>query len=667
MGVLDMQIPMVSSHSRTLVIFRLIKLNTIILAYHVMFTDLATINHGMFISGPMIYKGIYHLFYQYNPYAAVPGNITWAHSTSTDLINWTPQDIAIAPSQPFDSHGCWSGSATILPGGRPAIFYTGIIDSKNTQVQNLAVPKIYSDPYLREWFKYPKNPLIASTKPIDPTSFRDPTTAWLGPDKRWRMLIGSIIDNKGLAILYRSSKDFKHWTMANHPLHSENNTGMWECPDFYPVSIVGQKGVGTSIFGPKVKHVLKASLPLGDCYTIGTYSIGEDKFIPDMEESLGGVLGLRYDYGKFYASKTFFDSDKNRRILWGWVSESSSEDDNIKKGWSGLQAIPRSLWLDKSGKQLVQWPVVELESLRINRVQLPSKFLEAGSVLEVSDVTAAQADIEISFEITEFEKAEVLEPNSTNPQLLCSQKGASVKSAFGPFGLLVLASKDLQEYTAVFFRIFKGQEHKYVVLMCSDQSRSSLNDKNDKTSYGAFLIKVRPEMENNADIEISFEITEFEKAEVLEPNSTNPQLLCSQKGASVKSAFGPFGLLVLASKDLQEYTAVFFRIFKGQEHKYVVLMCSDQSRSSLNDENDKTSYGAFLNVDPVHEKLSLRSLIDHSIVESFGGGGKACITARVYPTLAIENDAHLYAFNYGTEKVKITSLSAWSMKKAQIN
>ena len=59
--------------------------------------------------------------------------------------------------------------------------------------------------------------------------------------------------------------------------------------------------------------------------------------------------------------------------------------------------------------------------------------------------------------------------------------------------------------------------------------------------------------------------------------------------------------------------------------------------------------------------------IDHSIVESFGGGGKACITARVYPTLAIENDAYLYAFNNRTEKVKITSLSAWSMKKAQIN
>ena len=81
-----------------------------------------------------------------------------------------------------------------------------------------------------------------------------------------------------------------------------------------------------------------------------------------------------------------------------------------------------------------------------------------------------QADVEISFEISDFKKAEVFDPRWKNPQLLCIQKGASVKGALGPFGLLALASKDLKEYTSVFFRIFKGQD-KYVVLMCSDQSR----------------------------------------------------------------------------------------------------------------------------------------------------------------------------------------------------
>lgn len=83
-----------------------------------------------------------------------------------------------------------------------------------------------------------------------------------------------------------------------------------------------------------------------------------------------------------------------------------------------------------------------------------------------------QADVDITFEISDFKKVEVLDPSWTDPQLLCSQKDASVKGGLGPFGLLVLASKGLKEYTAVFYRIFKGHNNKYVVLLCSDQSRS---------------------------------------------------------------------------------------------------------------------------------------------------------------------------------------------------
>ena len=58
--------------------------------------------------------------------------------------------------------------------------------------------------------------------------------------------------------------------------------------------------------------------------------------------------------------------------------------------------------------------------------------------------------------------------------------------------------------------------------------------------------------------------------------------------------------------------------------------------------------------------------IDHSIVESFGGEGRTCITSRVYPKLAINKEAHLYAFNNGTKSVKISRLNCWSMKSAQM-
>ncbi|XP_074288896.1 fructan 6-exohydrolase-like isoform X3 [Silene latifolia] len=510
--------------------------------------------------GPMVYKGVYHLFYQHYPKPYWNTKIIWGHSTSTDLVNWIPQPTALTPSTPYDINGCWSGSATILPGDKPAILYTGI-NTDFYQVQNMAFPKDPSDPYLKEWVKVVQNPVMVGTPGsiINASEFRDPTTAWILPDGKWRAIVGTKDNKRGLAVLF-TSEDFMTWTEAKHPFHSAEGTGVWECPDFYPVYVEKSVGADASVTGSDVKHALKVSLfdTEYEYYTIGTYDTEKDIYRPD-EGSIESDLGLRYDYGKFYASKSFFDSNTDRRITWGWVNESSTAADDKKKGWSGVQAIPRTIVLDKSGKQLVLWPIKEMETLRENQVHFPPQLLGSESKVKVPQVLATQADVEVSFKVTEYKKAEELDPTWTNPQILCSQKGANVKGGLGPFGLLTLASDDLEEYTAVFFRIFKATD------------------------------------------------------------------------------------------------------------KYVVLMCSDQSRSSLNPTTDKLSFGTFVDVDPVKDEISLRILIDHSIVESFGAEGKSCITARVYPTLAIGDKANLYAFNYGTEDVKITKLNAWSMKKARIN
>lgn len=59
--------------------------------------------------------------------------------------------------------------------------------------------------------------------------------------------------------------------------------------------------------------------------------------------------------------------------------------------------------------------------------------------------------------------------------------------------------------------------------------------------------------------------------------------------------------------------------------------------------------------------------IDHSVVESFADGGKTCILARVYPTLAVNKNARLFAFNNGSEIISITKLNAWSMRNPRMN
>ncbi|XP_026415410.1 beta-fructofuranosidase, insoluble isoenzyme 1-like [Papaver somniferum] len=513
-------------------------------------------------NGPMYYNGIYHLFYQYNPKAAAwASDIVWGHSVSKDMVNWFCLDVAMAPMDSFDVNGCWSGSATILPGNKPVMLYTGI-DINNVQVQNIAVPKNSSDPLLVEWKKLHKNPLILPPNGINATSFRDPTTAWLGKDGYWRILVGSERSNLGTALLFRS-KDFMEWTASENNFHSAPDTGIWECPDFFPVSLKGKKGLDTSESGADVKYILKVSVQRtwSDFYTVGAYCLNKDAYVPDNTPGnhYSTTTGLKFDYGKFYASKTFFDEAKNRRILWAWVNESDSAADDFAKGWAGIQAIPRTLWLDRNGKQLLQWPIEELKTLRTNEVKLKKTPLTKGSVFEVQGITAAQADIEVRFRLPSLENAESFDPSWNDAQQLCGRKDATVQGGIGPFGLLTLASKDLDEYTAVFFRVFKAQD------------------------------------------------------------------------------------------------------------KPVVLMCSGGIRSSLKVELDKPSYGAFVDVDLIDGEISLRSLIDHTVVESFGAGGKTCITTRVYPTLAVGMEAHLYAFNNGTETVEIKRLNAWTMQTPNMN
>ena len=140
-----------------------------------------------------------------------------------------------------------------------------------------------------------------------------------------------------MAHLYRS-KDFVNWVKAKHPIHSKALTGMWECPDFYPVSVSHNNGLDWSVDGKDVKHVLKVSLDLTrfEYYTIGKYLHEIDRYVPD-DDLVDSWGGLRYDYGNFYASKSFFDPSKNRRILWGWANESDSATQDTKKGWAGIQ------------------------------------------------------------------------------------------------------------------------------------------------------------------------------------------------------------------------------------------------------------------------------------------------------------------------------------------
>ena len=69
-------------------------------------------------NGFSVYKGEYHLFFQYYPYDVTWGPMHWGHVKTKDFIRWEQLPAALAPDAPYDKDGCFSGSAVELPNGQ---------------------------------------------------------------------------------------------------------------------------------------------------------------------------------------------------------------------------------------------------------------------------------------------------------------------------------------------------------------------------------------------------------------------------------------------------------------------------------------------------------------------------------------------------------------------
>ncbi|KAI3783535.1 hypothetical protein L1987_42619 [Smallanthus sonchifolius] len=104
--------------------------------------------------------GWYHLFYQYNQGSVVWGNsVRWAHAVSKDRVNWLLLPISMVPDHWYDINGVMTGSATILPDGRPMMLYSSM-SNDFTQLQSVAYPKNALDPLLIGWVKYKGDPIL---------------------------------------------------------------------------------------------------------------------------------------------------------------------------------------------------------------------------------------------------------------------------------------------------------------------------------------------------------------------------------------------------------------------------------------------------------------------------------------------------------------------------
>ena len=300
-------------------------------------------------NGPIFYKGRYHLFFQYNPQAAVWGNMSWNHATSTDLLHWRHEPLALTESAGGpDAAGCFSGSCVEREeNGRKRVyaFYTGVIkDPAHATIKADGLKETQclawsDDDLLRTWTKQAE-PIIAAPPPgLTVTGFRDPAV-W-ERNGAWYMTVGSGIAGKGgCVLLYRATQstqlhgvrgwEYQHLLAGGKSSRASakdpvDNGDMWECPDFFPLD---------------GGHVLIYSTLRKVYWQSGVLDESALTFTPKCD----GML----DLDAFYAPKTQLDAH-GRRILWGWIPERRPDAAMVRAGWSGMMSLPRVLSLDADG------------------------------------------------------------------------------------------------------------------------------------------------------------------------------------------------------------------------------------------------------------------------------------------------------------------------------
>ena len=300
-------------------------------------------------NGFSIYKGEYHLFYQYNPYEPRNGLMHWGHSKSKDLIKWEQLQTALAPDREYDVQGCFSGSALEYK-ERHVLMYTGVQEKKREdgssvifQTQCIAVGDG------KDYEKLEDNPVITYEqlpKGSSITDFRDPKI-WKEKDSFYAAIGSRSSDGSGQIVLFQS-KNLTDWNYITVLDRCNNEFGkMWECPDFFALD-------NKQVLLISPQDMLAKGLEFhngnGTLCIIGDYEADKHSFT---RECVGSI-----EYGlDFYAPQTL-ETEDGRRIMIGWMQSWENHmvpDDFL---WSGMMTIPRELKI-RNGK-LIQNPVREL-------------------------------------------------------------------------------------------------------------------------------------------------------------------------------------------------------------------------------------------------------------------------------------------------------------------
>lgn len=309
----------------------------------------------------MFYKdGVYHLYFQYNPYGSVWGNMHWGHSTSTDLMHWKFEGCAIVP----DAWGAiFSGSCVVdhentAGFGKEAVvaFYTSAKSTPwgDIQMQSMA----YSLDNGKTFTKYEGNPILTSSE----KDFRDPKVFWYAPGKHWVMILAV-----GQHMEIYSSVNLKEWKKESEFGAMQGaHGGVWECPDLVEIPVEGTR---------EKKWVLICNLNPGGPFggSAAQYFVGSFDGKKFVNESPTQTKWM--DWGKDnYATVTWNNAPDGRCIALGWMSNWQYANNVPTRQYRSANTLARDLTLYREGQELYlkSTPSVEVKKARGKKVSIPS-------------------------------------------------------------------------------------------------------------------------------------------------------------------------------------------------------------------------------------------------------------------------------------------------------
>lgn len=283
-------------------------------------------------NGLIYNSGIYHLFYQYNPYGTQWNNMHWGHAISKDLVNWQWRDIALFPDEDgsaFSGCGICDKKNLLGFGKDSLIFYYTAAGGKTEQSRKAGkqfTQRMFCSSDGADTFKKNYDFKIAHIADEN----RDPKIFYHKPSEAYIMVL-YLTDWEFLIL---RSTNLMDWTETQRI----SIEGMWECPDLFELAVNGKEDNKKWVFWSADGY-----------YVVGSF----DGYFFNPETKRKSAYATK----KAYAAQTFYNTP-GRTVSLAWLTQK-----NNYGNYRGIMSLPLELGLKSSGEHIkISFnPVKEIE------------------------------------------------------------------------------------------------------------------------------------------------------------------------------------------------------------------------------------------------------------------------------------------------------------------